>query len=384
MNTVLTYLEANRQRLDLARYGVPERLSSVVVTPRFRASSHVVFLVLAPGKPEPLLVAKLPRLGGSSASVEREVANLRAVQTGRAGGFHSIPRVVAFEEYRGRPILVETALVGNPMDPAAVRRDQDQCCTMVVSWLAELPRPARRADSAVPVTAASRLTHSTNAEQAVAGLDIQQAGSEHMISWFSRLVEQPLRHFECVFPLSVEEQRLLERTWELIAPLRDADLPSVFEHGDLSHPNIMLLRNGEPGVVDWELAEPRGLPTYDLFFFLTYIAFASHNARKGDEHLAAFHTAFFGHAAWARPYVAAYAGRLRLPPHTLTPLFVLCWARYMTSLLQRLDAAPASGRLGRETADWLRANRYYALWRHAVLNARGLDWRDLPAPKSRS
>src|SRR5262245_56876645 len=132
MNTVLTYLQTNRQRLDLARYGVPEKLSSVVVTPRFRASSHVVFLVLAPGRPEPLLVAKLPRLGGSisapalpsneeygaaSVSVKREVANLRAVQAGRAGGYESIPRVVAFEEYLGRPILVETALVGDPLDP---------------------------------------------------------------------------------------------------------------------------------------------------------------------------------------------------------------------------------------------------------------------------
>src|SRR5262249_5861925 len=65
MNMVLTYLEANRQRLDLARYGLPERLSSMMVTPRFRTSNHVVFLVLAPGRPEPLLVAKLPRLSGS-------------------------------------------------------------------------------------------------------------------------------------------------------------------------------------------------------------------------------------------------------------------------------------------------------------------------------
>ena len=368
MNTVLTYLEANRQRLDLARYGVPERLSSVVVTPRFRASSHVVFLVLAPGRPEPLLVAKLPRLGGnisalalngserygaSSTSIEREVANLRGVQAGRAGGFDSIPRVVAFEEYLGRPILVETALVGNPLDPATVRRAQARACEAVVGWLAELPRPARGHD-----------------------------GAEE--GWFSRLAERPLRHYERVFPLSVEEQRLLERTWELIAPLRDADLPLVFEHGDLSHPNIMLLKDGAPGVVDWELAEPHGLPTYDLFFFLTYVAFASQKARKSAEHLAAFHAAFFGRAAWARPYVAGYAGRLRLPPHTLTPLFVLCWARYMTSLLLRLDATPPSGRLTRETADWLRANRYYALWRHAVSNARALDWSDLSASKRSS
>ena len=351
MNTVLTFLQANRQRLDLARYGVPERLSSVMITPRFRASSHVVFLLLAPGVPEPLLVAKLPRLGGASASIEREAANLRAIQAGRASEFASIPRVVAFEEYLGRPILVETALIGNPMDPATLRRDRAGCCDAMIGWLADLQQPAPDADDADA-------------------------------NWFKRLVERPLRHFEKIFPLSVEEARLLERTWELVSPLRDEALPLVFEHGDLSHPNIMLLKDGTPGVVDWELAEPRGLPTYDLFFFLTYAAFASHNARKSGDYLAAFHTAFFGHAAWARAFVATYATRLQLPLHTLTPLLVLSWARYMTSLLMRLDAERSAGRLSDETADWLRANRYYALWRHAVMNASALDWRDPPTTRS--
>jgi aminoglycoside phosphotransferase len=353
MDTVLTFLAANRQRLELAHYGVPERLSSLVITPRFRASSHVVFLIVAPGSPGPLLVAKLPRLGGASASVEREVANLRAVQAGRAGGFESIPRVVAFEEYLGRSILVETALVGQPMDPATVRRDRAGCCDALTEWLAALPQPSGRADSGEG-------------------------------NWFGRLVEAPLRHFQNVFPLSAEEERLLDRTWELIAPLRDAALPLVFEHGDLSHPNIMLLRDGSPGVVDWELAEPRGLPTYDLFFFLTYAAFASQNAHTGGGYLAAFHAAFFGRSAWARPYADAYARRLALPPHTLTPLFVLSWARYIASLLLRLDAERTGGRVTSATATWLRANRYYALWRHAVMNASALDWADKPASRSRS
>ncbi|MFL5805322.1 MAG: aminoglycoside phosphotransferase family protein [Roseiflexaceae bacterium] len=352
MNTVLTYLATNRQRLGLAGYGVPERLASVVVTPRFRASSHVVFLVLAPGRPEPLLVAKLPRLNSAGAVAEREVANLRAVQGLRAGGFDSIPRVIAYEQYLGRPILVETALVGRPMDPATVRRDRAACCAAVAGWLAELQQPAR--------------------------------GPQNDANWFGRLVEQPLRYFERVFPLSIEEARLLERTWELVAPLRDTALPLVFEHGDLSHPNVMLLKKGAVGVVDWELAEPRGLPAYDLFFFLTYAAFAAQNARKSGDYLAAFQAAFFGPAAWARPYVADYARRLELPPPTLTPLFVLSWARYTISLLLRLDVDQASGRLPRETADWLRSNRYYALWRHAVMHASALDWRDLPAPRARS
>ena len=353
MDTVLTFLAANRERLDLAGYGVPEQLLSVIITPRFRASSHVVFLIVAQGDSAPLLVAKLPRLGGASASVEREVANLRAVQAGRSGGFASIPRVIAFEEYLGRPMLVETALVGRPMDPSTVRRDRARCCSLVTDWLATLPRPDSTADT--------QATH-----------------------WFKYLIEQPLTHFQHAFPLSAEEERLLERTRELVAPLRDVDLPLVFEHGDLSHPNIMLLENGSPGVVDWELAEPCGLPSYDLFFFLTYAAFASQNARKSGDYLAAFHGAFFGRESWARPYVDAYARRLLLPPHVLTPLFVLSWARYIANLLLRLDTQRTGGKATAETAQWLRSNRYYALWRHAVKNASALDWRDLPARSVRS
>lgn len=342
-NTVLTFLEANRERLDLARYGADGPLSCVVITPRFRASSHVVFLVLAHGRPDPVLVAKTPRLAGASASIEREVANLRAVQSLRAGGFDSIPRVVAFEEYGERPLLVETALVGRSMDPATVRQHRASCCDAMAGWLAEVQRPDPQADT-------------TN--------------------WFERLVEHPLRFFAESFPLSDAEARMVERTRELIAPLRGRALPLVVEHGDLSNPNILLLKRGGIGVVDWELADPHGLPTCDLFFFLTYATFAAHNARTNDEYLAAFRAAFFGPAAWARPYALAYAERLDLDPELLTPLFTACWARYIAGLLGRLEgSAQPQGRFGADTADWLRANRYYALWEQAVEHANELDWR---------
>ncbi|HBY96445.1 MAG TPA: hypothetical protein DEP84_21295 [Chloroflexi bacterium] len=354
MNTVLSFLHDNQQRLGLERYGAPARMACVVVTPRFRASSHVVFLLLPEGSSDPALVAKLPRLAGASEGVEREAANLRAVQASRPGGFDSIPRVVAFETYRGRQILLETALVGQPMDRATVRRDFVGCCDAVARWLAELQQPAR-----------------------------DPAGADS--HWFERLVERPLHHFTELFPLSADEASMLERTWELVAPLRGAKLPLVFEHSDLSAPNLMLLRHGGPGAVDWELATPRGLPTYDLFFFLSYVAFALHTPRSTAEYVSAFHAAFFGQSAWARPYVRAYAERLQLPVQVLTPLFVLCWARYTASLLTRLGAAGRPGEsLGADTAAWLRANRYYALWHHTLRQVSELHWFDEPATKTRS
>lgn len=342
MNLVLDFLESNRARLKLDRARVPERLTSVMLTPRFRASRHVVFLVLPVGKPYPVLVAKVPRLSERSPSLTREAAAISAVQAMRPGGFDSIPRLVAFEEHRGYPILVETALNGQLLDPPRVRRDLDGACELALEWLTDLP--------------------STPAASAEPG-------------WFDRQASQPLRTFAQAFPLNVPEERMLIRTQELVAPLQHAGLPRVVEHGDVSHPNLIALHAQNLGVVDWELAEMQGVPACDMFFFLTYAAFAQDDARTRRDFLTPFTEAFFGPNAWAVPYVEQYARRLQIGLEHLTPLFVLCWARYMSRLLLRLyNDRPTPGGVEPETAAWLRDNRYYALWRHTLDHLDELGW----------
>jgi aminoglycoside phosphotransferase len=349
VNTVLTFLYNNWQRLALDDYGVPRELTTLIITPRFRASSHVVFLLLPEGQAAPVLVAKAPRLSGASATIRREADNLRAVQASRPGGFDSIPRLIAFEEYGGRQMLVETALNGRPMDPVMVHRNFDACCQAVIRWLADI-QPA-----AGPATAMDA-------------------------NWFERLAERPLRYFEAVFPLSTEEEQLLEQTWAVVASLRQVALPLVFEHGDLSHPNLFLFSDGTAGVVDWELAEPHGLPACDLFFFLTYVAFARRKARSTRDYITSFQAAFFGQSAWARPYIETYTRQHRLLPSLLGPLFVLCWARYTANLLLRLNNDESiPEQLRPETVAWLRTNRYYTLWRYAITHMDELlTWSLLP------
>lgn len=348
MNSVLTFLQQNQHCLELARYGVTGPLTSIVLTPRFRASSHVVFLIMNKGSRVPQLVAKIPRLAHATASIEREVASLRAVQALRPKGFDSIPRIVAFEPYCGYPLLVETALIGSPLDPPTVRRNLAQSCATVIDWL----------------------------------VGLQYSGEPKTDpTWFAQQAEQPLTTFANIFPLTDDERELLQRTQEQIAPLRDMALPQVFEHGDLSHPNILLLTNGELGVVDWELAEPHGVPAYDLFMFLIYAAFARHNARTNEAYRSAFYSAFFGPNAWATPHVETYAARIGLPIESLTPLLVLSLARYVAKLLLRLGDADTTAEpapIEQTTADWLRTNRYYTLWRDCVTNLHELAWPAAP------
>jgi aminoglycoside phosphotransferase (APT) family kinase protein len=311
-----------------------------MMTPRFRASSHVIGFVLVEDRIEPILVVKLPRLPGDNERLDREVANLHVANHARVEEDKSIPRVVAYEDYHEHRLLIETAVPGRPMSPVIVRRQPDQCIEAALTWL----------------------------------LDLQQATGSSTPrddrDWFERLVEQPLQQFNALLPQSAEGAGLVHQTLSLMRPLRDHDMPLVMEHGDFSSPNILQNENGRVGVVDWELAEPKGLPAADLFFFLTYIAFARQNARKNAEYLKAFQEAFFGPQAWAGPHVARYRERLNLAPEMLAPLFVGTWGRYVAGLVMRLQESNESGSLiGNETAKWLRSNRYYVLWRYAIEHA---------------
>ena len=336
MNTVLNYLNQNWQRLALEHLGDPARLSCVLATPRFRASSHVIFFVLGQEASAPVLVAKVPRLPGDHTRLDREANNLRLAFAAREHGFDSIPRVMAYEEYHGHKLLIETALHGAPMKPALVQRRSKQCVEAGLAWLLDFH------------AATARSNHDVH-------------------DWFETLIEQPIRHLQNLLPPMAEELGLLEETLALAESLRAQSLPLVLSHEDLSHPNILFSNEGFAQVVDWELAEPNGLPSLDLFFFLTYIAFARRGANKNAEYLAAFQEAFFGGQAWTKEYVAHYCERLHVSASALLALFVLCWTRYLIGLITRLhDQHEPRATLDHETLKWLRNNRYYALWRYAL------------------
>jgi hypothetical protein len=71
--------------------------------------------------------------------------------------------------------------------------------------------------------------------------------------------------------------------------------------------------------------------------------------------------------------VEAYARDLALDRELLTPLFVFCCARTVGRLVDRIggeEAAPMS----EAAVAWIRQNRYYALWRHAIAHADRLVW----------
>ena len=178
-----------------------------------------------------------------------------------------------------------------------------------------------------------------------------------------QLLSHPLAELGRALPSKYST--LIDRTRELTGSLQEQNFPLVFEHGDLSAPNILVSEAGELGVVDWELARPRGLPGQDLFFALSYIASARCGAAGPEQFLKACHSAFFGPHAWTRPFVDRYARSLALPNEVLKSLFVACWFRYVATFVQRLGESGAQ-LSARRTAERLENDRYFRLWSHVV------------------
>jgi aminoglycoside phosphotransferase len=316
-----------------------DELDLVLVTPRFTASSHVVAVLVAERTAEPVAVVKIPRLRGSAPSVAHEARILRALQGSRPGGYSTVPRVIALGEWAGRPLLAQTALIGTHLDDYAVRRARAASIDATLAWLRELPV--------------------TDAEESY--------------ERYARLIAEPLTTLLESFRRLGHDAGFVEETLEILEPLRTAPLPSVFEHGDLSYPNILELRDGRVGVVDWELGEERSFPGRDLFFFLAFVALAESRARTPRERIAAFHDAYVRPDAWARRIAAGYAERLGIERSLLTPLFLACWARHSAAWLGRgLAAADEAGE--RSAAAYIQGHFSFAFWNHTLRHLGALRW----------
>jgi aminoglycoside phosphotransferase (APT) family kinase protein len=347
MNLVLDYLALNRDRLGLDRYGVPRRLRCVLLTPRFRASSHVVFLLMPEESQIPALVAKLPRRAGMSPALVREAAALRAIQARRAAAPGSVPELVAFEPHRSHMLLVETAIAGLPLHPDVVRRSPSGAACDAIGWLLDVHRR-----SAAP--------------------------SIEDPAWFERLVTGPLDYLAATLGPTGGGAWLVERTRELAEPLRQAALPLVLAHGDFAHPNLIRLPRGGLGAVDWELGEMGGLPAGDFFLFMAYAAGASARARSAAAIASSFHAVFCGAGAWGRPFLHRYFAEAGLDATWARPLCALAFARSLADLLNRTGAqattesttgATAGATTGATTGDgWWFADRRFALWQRVVLD----------------
>ena len=136
-----------------------------------------------------------------------------------------------------------------------------------------------------------------------------------------------------------------ERIAETVRRLGGADFPSVMMHGDPGMWNFLVAGDGRPGLLDWENADSRGVPLWDLFIF----------ARTFGVFLADARGIRYTHRTFAKQLLEAsalkevlfhqireYRRRVDIPAEIVDDLFVMCWAQQAVRQAAGL-ASPAWG-----------------------------------------
>ncbi|MBT2533496.1 aminoglycoside phosphotransferase family protein [Arthrobacter sp. ISL-48] len=332
MRFIDSFLTEHRRELELDRYGIGRQWHTVLLTPRFVTSRHVVALVFAAGAREPSLVVKVPRQPGDNDGVRHEAEVLEQLKAGGMGSSHGVPEVAGVLDVGAHTVLVETAVTGAPLDPRLAAADLSVAVRAGTHFVGALP-----CTRSAPVNA----------------------------DWYERTVTGPLQALIGLVGTETEISWLVERTHEKLAPLRSAQLPAVVEHGDLSHPNLFLQSTGRLQVVDWERSRTDGLPGHDLVFYLQYLSESNERAFSRVNQLAAFEKAF-GSGGWALAPLRKHL-ELRGVDSGLLPLLVTAtWARSAATLAYRLAGQAAAGGGTGQVRTAVASDRDFWLWRHVV------------------
>ena len=275
----------------------------MLLTGGAKTINKVVGLVFANSDPSPRLVVKLGRVADASAALERETANLQAIQAQLPNPINGIPQVLFSYNWAGQPVLGETALAGRPLYTALRRDTCRDLALQVTGWLADLAgraEPCPRPD------------------------------------WWNRLIEPTLAEFEHNYG-EVLDPAKLRSTRTIVNTL--GDLPLVAEQRDCSPWNILIDHQGALAILDWESAVPRGLPGLDLVYFLTYLAFFLDGAMNSRRFVESFR-ASLDPSTFTGSILAEcqqrYLDRLSLDQEAWLPLRLLTW---LISFAIRVPAA---------------------------------------------
>jgi hypothetical protein len=321
--TLARAIEARWEEWDLGAR--PAAYRTTLITGGSRDVNKVVALVFAGAGRRPSLAVKFARVSDAVPGMKREAQALARLGRRPGGPVDGAPRLL-LEVPTVANALVETYVAGAPMTTQLTSRTFGELAMTATEWLCRLDDGTTRS-----------------------GPD----------DWWPRIVEPTLERFDREFARIADPALVRESIDRLRALGR---LPVVPEQRDFAPWNLRLDARGRLGVLDWESAEPNGLPALDLVYFLAYLAFDLENAITSGEPLETYRSLFDERTtvgAVATTCTARYADELALREPDLTALRLLTWLVHTPSDYRRLQAA-ADGGLPRPDA--LRSSLFFALW----------------------
>ena len=288
--------------LDTYRWGMSARS-------RFN-SRKVLFFLFDRSSSSPEYIVKLTRDSTFNARLENECHALRFLHAQGLGARGILPQVVFFGHHGRLAIVGETAIDGMPF---RVRTRATVDCPYARSAI----------DGLIDLGAATADRTAASPLQVAEGLGVL----------FNRFAQ--------LYQLAPAERDFLAEQIAMIAGSRTA-FPLVFQHGDPGTWNVIVREDGQSVFLDWEAAEPKGMPLWDLFYFIRSFAMSVARASGKQDSLNVFAQQFIAEATLSPLLVEAterYCDRSGVPKDLVAPLFYSCWMHRALKETTRLTRA---------------------------------------------
>jgi Phosphotransferase enzyme family len=262
-----------------------------------RAGRSAILHAFGEGRREPDAVLKIGLTEGARLARVHEAAMLASLAGGASDAGADVPTLIDVGN-GGDGVLGERALAGRPVAASLV--DDPRLLPTVLErlalWLQRWHRVTQRESGSEPV--AERIL-----------------GSARMLEG----------------DLGADAAAYLARLEALCAEQASHSIKLVAAHNDLTMVNVLRAESERLAVLDWEVAEERGLPLTDFFYAAADAVAAT--TRYADR-VAAFQTTF-GRAGPTATHVRALAqslaGELELSPSFVELCFHACWLMHASN-----------------------------------------------------
>lgn len=303
----------------------PSSVSCIMLTGGQSRLNKVIVLAFADNASTPVLAIKLARVPESVAGLDREVAALTAASRESFAAQAEVPRIVFREQLCGTPAVGETPVEGEPLSTIMTEERYDE----IARWVTDALCALATGREAVEVAA-----------------------------WWDRLVAPVVSGFEARFGAHADASQL-----ELVHGALRAlpPLPLVPEHRDCSPWNVLRTRQGRLALLDWESAEPDGLPALDVVYFLVNAAFFAEKTLGTGREVVTYGRLLQPESPTGRAFAEAlvrYGTATGLDTTVLTSLRTLAWMLHAVVEYDRITTT----RPELPTDDAVGASVYFALW----------------------
>ena len=284
-----------RDAAAAAGFQVDESRWALAAPGEYPSQKVLVFLFGAEGD-APESVVKITRDASLNPRLENEWRALTLLSERGIGTDGTVPRPQFFGLHAGVAVLGESAIKGERFSKRTQATADCPYARATVEWLLDLGTR----------TAAEARTDARGA--------------------LSKL-EPLFERFSQIYRLDTAEKDFLRAR---IAALADGGngLPLVFQHGDPGPWNVLITPDGRPGFLDWEAAEPLGMPLWDLFHFLRSYGVIVSRAAGTRDPLHSFAEQYLAQSALGLLLVEStrrFCALSGLAPGLVEPLFYVCW-----------------------------------------------------------